>query len=72
MKNFDIEWIDGYPETVQPGMIVVYKSGGSELVGDVDDYASRDGVVSEGEYWKIKKWGWLITPEQLEEVERNA
>ncbi|HEY6612731.1 MAG TPA: hypothetical protein VIZ86_16575 [Pseudomonas sp.] len=69
-----MKWIEGAPERLAPGMLVVDTDGDMALVGDIDpDCISEGPTVAEGVRLSIARWAWLVTPyerEWLADMER--
>lgn len=70
----DVKWIDGAPEKLEPGMLVMCQ-GKAILIGHSDP-CCRYGLVEFGHIDEVLKsvaaWAWLIQPHELEWVERMA
>lgn len=62
----DVKWIEGAPEKLEPGMLVLWDSGIVEVVG------TELPEIAEVMYSDMKAWAWLIQPHELEWVERMA
>lgn len=62
--NFRIDWIDGAPEKLEPGMVIQDGFKRIRLVGDLteDGYANYDDFSEP----YITRWGWLAQPHELE------
>lgn len=70
--NFRIDWIDGAPEKLEPGMVVRFDGLwegqlNTLLIGHVNSFSgfgkSLDANLSTD---KITRWGWLVQPHELE------
>lgn len=62
--NFRIDWIDGAPEKLEPGMVIEDVDNGFLLVGSIteDGYADYDSFAEPA----VIRWGWLVQPHELE------
>ncbi|HFQ7582796.1 TPA: hypothetical protein ACHS1O_004196 [Pseudomonas aeruginosa] len=80
MKITNVEWNEGAPEKVLPGMLVKIKGKrGVFLVGHADPDGNTSlvipsaGVVISGERRKkFARWAWLIQPHELNWLEDMA
>lgn len=63
----NLEWFEGAPEKLEPGMYLRFKDsdGALFLVG-------HDCDVSEQELALVERWSWLVTPAELEWLEAMA
>lgn len=57
MKITNVEWNEGAPEVVKPGMLVQYWDGSVHLVG-----TERRMLIKT----PISKWSWAIRPHELQ------
>lgn len=71
MSIRNIDWIDGAPEKLEPGMIIHGEDDHFFLIGHFDDSygcaidpAFLDGL--DEDIAAIKRWGWLVQPHELE------
>ena len=60
MRN--LEWFEGEPEELEPGMVVIQEYGGLYLVGDEHPKFPLS----------VKRWAWVIKPHELEWLENMA
>lgn len=62
--NFRIDWIDGAPEKLEPGMVIQDELNRVRVVGDLteDGYANYDDFSEP----YIARWGWLVQPHELD------
>ena len=76
----DVKWVNGAPERLEPGMLVITRSLNKPLlIGHADQAgsASLDSPSTRVELSAEQKeafvaWTWLIQPHELEWVERMA
>ena len=67
MQN--LQWNDGAPEKLEPGMLIRWESGAFDLVGSVDFEMSESGQSSARLEWLMRDciaWAWVIKPHELE------
>lgn len=70
MRNLD--WNEGAPDELVPGMIVCNGSGQLTIIGHVDNVLSANAaseIQIEYSMGEISKWAYLIQPYQLEWLE---
>lgn len=62
--NFRIDWIDGAPEKLEPGMVIEDVDNGFLLVGSITEngYANYFSFSEAA----VIRWGWLVQPHELE------
>lgn len=67
----DVKWIEGAPEKIEPGMLVLVRDVEYEGV-----WLAGSGIDPDSEIaWVMANcvaWAWLIQPHELEWVERMA
>jgi hypothetical protein len=67
----DVKWIDGAPEKIEPGMLVLVRDGefegvwiaGSEIDFGLDEHWFAGCCIA---------WAWLIQPHEIEWLESMA
>ncbi|RQE49382.1 hypothetical protein [Pseudomonas aeruginosa] len=57
MKITNVEWNEGAPKKIQPGMLIDRWDGEIELIGTARQMFLRTS---------IKRWAWLIQPHELQ------
>lgn len=57
-----LEWTKGAPEKLEPGMLLLYRTGSVLIVGDCSDLMP-DGEIA---------WAWLVQPHTVEWIEAMA
>ncbi|HBO2162009.1 TPA: hypothetical protein NIA63_005523 [Pseudomonas aeruginosa] len=73
MKITNVEWNEGAPAKLEPGMVIDFR-GAVLLIGHV----SREDYMNSPEYgpWEdlsdITRWAWLIQPHELAWLEDMA
>ena len=70
MRNLD--WHEGAPDELVPGMIVCNGSGQLTIIGHVDNalsYSASSEIQISESMAEICKWAYLIQPYQLEWLE---
>lgn len=63
MQN--LQWNEGAPDKLEPGMLVQEESGFCGLIG----HSLTEGDPSMVEEWfelEVKRWAWVIKPHELE------
>lgn len=73
MSNIrQVQWNEGAPENLQPGMLVEIWTGSIRLIGHLD----KDAMTRNSHYqeWMddIVRWAWLIKPHELSWLENMA
>lgn len=61
--SLNVEWTEGAPEEIKPGMLIRWSNGDVTLVGcDIPEYAAE--LTTED----ATAWAWIIQPYQLQWV----
>lgn len=72
--SLKIEWVDGAPEELQPGMVIMFEDD-LVLIGHCNSLGShgapRSAIFHE-HLKRAKKWGWLAQPHELEWLRHMA
>lgn len=67
MSNIrNVQWNEGAPEKLEPGMLVEAAMGGIYLCGSLVPNGSPEELSS------LKRWAWLIQPHELNWLEDMA
>ncbi|MDU9398053.1 hypothetical protein [Pseudomonas sp. zfem003] len=65
--NFRIDWIDGAPEKLEPGMVLKSADGDLRLVGNISTKTSAHPcAMLDWDLRAVCAWGWLVQPHELE------
>ncbi|WP_349573101.1 hypothetical protein [Azotobacter salinestris] len=62
MSIRNLQWNEGAPEKLEPGMLLLYGTGSVLIVGDCSEMMP-DGVSA---------WAWLVKPHTVEWIEAMA
>jgi hypothetical protein len=76
MSNIrQVQWNEGAPAKLEPGMLIEWPSGAVAIVGHIDDWLSHDSGrpdLRAERIAEIKRWAWLIQPHELNWLEDMA
>lgn len=77
MKITNVEWNEGAPENLEPGMLVeATDTMSSEYQMRLIGNALPDGVLDGGDIssalMQIKRWAWVVKPQELAWLEDMA
>lgn len=69
----DVDWVEGQPDGLKAGMIVMWSSGDCSLVGHIDEQMNVPSWEYDGQVDSlmvdIQRWAWLVKPHELEWIE---
>ncbi|MGN3637280.1 hypothetical protein ACTFXL_07585 [Pseudomonas aeruginosa] len=78
MSNIrNVQWNEGAPEKLEPGMLIeatdtMASDYRVRLIGDVLPDEALDGGDLSSRLFHIKRWAWLIKPQELAWLEDMA
>lgn len=70
----DIDWVEGAPDNLCAGMIVMWSCGAVSLAGHIDEACTPPmfEMPDDHEYivmQDVTRWAWLVKPHELEWIE---